>query len=424
MPNDFYDLFIHDSAHCAVTLNFSDETSNHDSNGETGNCDACGEPHAIDDLHVIVNSRRGRAYNLCDECYEHSVVTCDHCGEKGLSWYFYEATINGERKRFCTRKCMEIECEKANMKKCDYCGSYGNELIPCDLFLNGDEKMVCRSCFEAGVNEYYVMPYDYIPEYHTYLEHGDLLRGGTWMNRAKEANGVVYVGIEQEFEGGETEDFIYNLNKELRERGKGNVLYFMHDGSLRNGVEVTSCIVDYEAMMNGDYPLEEIEKFANEYGMKIKDTCGFHVHVNRKSLGNEHDERELTAAKVVLLFDKFYDELLKVSKRNRGQAERYAQKPNAYIESDDPPYMACEKARDKCTDHYACVNLRPRNTIEFRLWGGAKNAKTVKSLVDLTVTMTKIAKDMALADIAGLSWDKFVEILKNRVSYEHTMEMF
>lgn len=423
MPDYFFSYITPDDYNW---LHHDDNTITDDSEEErkvTVRCYCC-ERELEDGEGVEFSSRRRGTVTLCPECHERYVSHCPHCGKEVFTCDSYTYWIENDRYDFCSSTCRDKHMQELGYERCNSCDGYYREFVEYSDARHETPMHVCSGCFESRVGENYVRSYDYVPDYPVYLEPGGTQRGGSFYNGAFEKPGETYVGIEQELEGGYKYRFMYELNKALRDEGKGNLLYFMHDGSLTCGIEVTSCVVNYESMLNGDYPLDLIESTAKEYGMKAKWTCGFHVHVNRKSLGDEEAERDLTAAKVVLLFDKFYDNLREASNRDRSQAEHYAQKPNAYIEPSDAPDVACDKARDKCMNHYACVNLRPRNTMEFRLWGGTRDAETVKRLVDLTVAITRVARDLSLADVAGLSWERFMEELSHHVKYKPTMQMF
>ena len=53
-------------------------------------------------------------------------------------------------------------------------------------------------------------------------------------------------------------------------------------------------------------------------------TCGLHVHINRAALGESVEEQENTIARIVYFFEKFWDKILRFSRRTETQADRWA----------------------------------------------------------------------------------------------------
>ena len=68
--------------------------------------------------------------------------------------------------------------------------------------------------------------------------------------------------------------------------------------------------------------MEEAKKMG--YLSHQADTCGLHVHVNRTTFGNTESEQEAAIARVLYFFEKFWEELLKFSRRTQRQLDHWA----------------------------------------------------------------------------------------------------
>lgn len=50
-------------------------------------------------------------------------------------------------------------------------------------------------------------------------------------------------------------------------------------------------------------------------------TCGLHVHVSRKALGKDVYKQEETIAKLLYIFERFWQEILRFSRRTESQIQ-------------------------------------------------------------------------------------------------------
>jgi len=140
---------------------------------------------------------------------------------------------------------------------------------------------------------------------------------------------------------------------------------FENDGSIDNGFE----IITNPATLSFHRSLRE--NYQNGFKRLVKDgyrsyntsTCGMHIHVNRDYFEDEDIEVLLS------VFDKFWPEIEKFSRRTRSDLARWAKKieksPKEIIEimNDDKYYL----------DRYSAINLQNDSTIEFRLFKGTLN---------------------------------------------------
>ena len=211
-----------------------------------------------------------------------------------------------------------------------------------------------------------------------------------------EARDGLYFGLEIETDCGSARSF-------SRECGEmfGDVMYYKSDGSLScDGVECVTHPMSYDYAMGFDW--DAFHSIACDNDMRSHDTnsCGFHIHVSRDGLGSSRDERELTAAKMVLFFDHYRSELLKFSRRKSRYANEWARSNNADIKRDDSKSLAYSKAVDSSNaSRYCAVNLRNEHTVEVRLWRGTTNPDTIRATIDLTNAIVQYCKTTSLADL-------------------------
>lgn len=141
-------------------------------------------------------------------------------------------------------------------------------------------------------------------------------------------------------------------------------LYCKHDGSLNEGFELVThpMTVEYHC---AQMPWREVLTCLKEMGYRSHQTstAGLHIHVNRDSLGSTWQEQEETIARILYLVEKFWEELVKFSRRSLSQLDRWAARYG---------FKECPKDILKCAKggygRYASVNLCNENTIEFRIF--------------------------------------------------------
>ena len=135
----------------------------------------------------------------------------------------------------------------------------------------------------------------------------------------------------------------------------GKHAIFKRDGSVSNGVEICT------APATLDIHKEYFEKFFKEQKttLEVKDNCGMHVHVDRKTL------KQTQLAKILMFMN---------HTKNNSFIEKIAgRKANSYCQKEEHTWGT---VINKTTgDKYRRVNLAPRETIEFRLFASTLNFK-------------------------------------------------
>ena len=360
-------------------------------------CCNCGRLFRDGEGHQV--SRYGNTSRYCTECYDELVHVCGHCGRETTSMGYWVDELG---------MWVEYDCYDDAMR------SHGYELCnSCDRIYRVDdecEEGYCQTCSGElwGAMEH---EYNYVPPMR--FTHAD--KSVT----AVENPGTRYIGCELEMEGGDCYRYRNMLCTRLKNEGFDRHVYFMHDGSLTDGCETATVPIELDYALS-EYPFDTIHKVAQKCGMRSHqtDTCGLHIHVNRASI----PDFELTMAKVLLTFDKFYDKLLTFSRRRqKDRPEHWCAKPNADIQKSDTP----RELRDKlyvARDHYRAVNMLPSNTVEFRLWKGTHNPDTIRATIDFLSTLIDVCSETDLEKLYDWTWEEFIAAAAPKWKLEHTAE--
>lgn len=228
---------------------------------------------------------------LCPACLDEQTTVCSCCGER-----IYKADNSGTD----TIPLCE-DCYDNHYERCTHCGTLIHRR---DTYYRGDDPY-CYDCYHTlpaqGINDYYFKP--------------EPIFYGT---------GKRYFGVELEVdEGGESDS---NAERVLNIANSGReLIYCKHDGSLNDGFEIVTHPMTLDFHEN-NMPWAEIMEEAKKMGYLSHqaETCGLHVHVNRTTFGNTESEQEAAIARVLYFFEKFWEELLKFSRRTQRQLDHWA----------------------------------------------------------------------------------------------------
>ena len=318
----------------------------------------------------------GEAYHFhdevyCEDCFDELTTTCDCCGER----IFKEENEGNNRITLCSH------CFSNHYTSCDRCGRLILNEDACYLD-DEDDVPYCNSCYE----EYrYIHHYNYKPKPIFYGE------------------GSRYFGIELEVDnGGE----LSSNAKKVLDIGNSLAchLYCKHDGSLDDGFEVVSHPMTLEYHTN-QMPWQKVLCGLKEMGYRSHQTAtsGLHIHVNRNSLGDSYQEQEETIARILYLVEKFWEELVRFSRRTLSQLDRWAAR---YGFKDHPQdILKCAKGG---YGRYACINLCNDHTIEFRIFRGTLKYNTTIAALQLVNQLCSVAFCLSDEEIRHLSWTTFV----------------
>lgn len=310
----------------------------------------------------------------CRRCLDELTIVCEDCGER----VWREDAVED---RICQTCYDEDYC------RCECCG----RLMLCDDANYSDGYPYCDDCYDRNRHEF-IEEYDYKP---TPIFYGE---------------GQPHYGVELEIDcGGEydssAEDFDEIANKH------NTHLYFKHDGSLDDGIEIVShpATLDYHLH---SIPWEAVMKRARElkYLSHTARTCGLHVHINRAALGETVEEQENTIGRVVYFFEKFWDNILRLSRRTEGQANRWASR---YGCSTVNPKESLKGAKDSGLGRYTAVNLENQFTVELRIFRGTLRYNTFVATLQFVDKLCHDAIEMSDEEFQTMTWNDFAASVKD-----------
>lgn len=378
-------------------------------------CERCGERHHIDDATRVFNC--GYAEHWCTDCTSDYAFYCEDCEE-----YFTESEINalGDGYYVCD------ECLADHYEECSECGEW---VLRDDCTFTGD-VWVCDECrdehytYDADEdlwlrNEVYAERYgdnepsnsvtaDDVEDSNEVARSGNARVRGyhsrpTWWNEFMGARNALsntaYAGIGVELEvdvkEGERPTYRQRALNRIDRITNSNRVYFNDDCSLRNGFEIISRPHTIEAF--NEIPWAEIMDACKENGFSSHDagTCGLHFHFSRLMFGDDEDTQDDNIAKLVQFFEFYWDDLVKVSRREGNQL-RWCGKKGYVSKKRIKDYV-----KEKYGGHDEAINNANRDTVEVRIMRGTLNIDTFNASLDLLLTLIKNA--------CRIGWDEVSE---------------
>lgn len=390
-------------------------------NGECFICDSC-ENKPITCVHCgkrmaykeYARSQNSTSENdpICDECITILYDRCDHC-----SMYFRQ---NGDThcpecraaERVCT-SCSNIFYDReTDSELCFGCRRYCGR---CNCLLRESEYEIisgdvyCRSCYDVVMSRcgenlmqppekykypYGICDYGYNPE-------------SMYVYPDSSHSKDVLMGIELEVDGGATDNIACEVNDIL------GYTYVKHDGSLDDGME----IVTFPATPEFHYVEKRDDwitamKYMRDIGLRSHDagTCGLHIHVSSVPLAAYKSD---VVEKLMFLWDKHWDNLLKFSRRTDSQCSRWAARysmKDVDLSSEDMMARSSKKLRIKaCGDRYQSINLQNTFTVEFRMFRGTLNYTTFFATIQLLQHLIHQAVTHTFKELDSMSWEELVK---------------
>ena len=331
---------------------------------------------------------------LCPACLEQATTLCSHCGSR----IWNEENAGDSQTPLCQR------CYDRCYTSCVQCGQLIRET---DAFYPGDDtdEPYCQSCWtrreqDVAIHDYYFKP--------------DPIFYGT---------GPRYFGVELEIDGAGEDRSNARQLLELANRSAQHI-YIKHDGSLDDGLEIVThpmTLSYHETQM----PWSSLLSAARAMGYTSHQarTCGLHVHVSREAFGETEEKQDAVIARILYFFEKFWDELLKFSRRTPRQLERWA----ARYGYKEQPRDILEHAKKGCHGgRYTCVNLQNPDTVELRVFRGSLRYSTLMATLQLADRICDAALYLSDQELQALSWTTFaagcqapelVQYLKERRLY-------
>ena len=312
---------------------------------------------------------------MCSDCYETKTAVCVDCGVR--IWRYNNAG--------CAHTILCSNCFDDYYTYCEECG----QLIHNDETCYEDDSSdipYCRSCFER-IFESAIRSYSYKPDPIFYGKND------------------LFLGVELEVDiGGEENDhaerITYPANR-TEER-----MYCKHDGSIESGFEMVThpMTLNYHKKK---MPWTKIMDKAIEYGYRSHQTstCGLHVHVGRKELGETYEIQEDVISRIVYFIEAHWNELLKFSRRTETNINRWASR---YGLSNTTKETYDKAKKGNGMGRYVCLNLYNPFTIEFRIFRGTLKHSTFIATLELVHEICTQAMNAFDSSWEKMCWSEFV----------------
>lgn len=379
----------------------------------------------VDEIFISPNEEP-----MCEECFENNCFICDDCGD--TCWKEDGYLVHDDNDEPFKMIC-EICKFNGSYAACERCG----HLVQEDDSISDGYTTICWTCerrygyhvcYECGnINTEDEMQYyngwycpDCVPDGDSsaskYVKNYGYKPYPNFLSEQKvpSERNALFMGVELEIDKGERP---CACAKELAEiETYGDEFYMKHDGSLEDeGIEIVSHPATLSYHLNR-FQWKEVFSTAKKFGYKSHDagTCGLHVHVSRAYLAADEngvtseDREELNTAKIILFVEKHWDEMVRFSRRDSVQLNRWAKCPESTITPEDEIGNIKDKLYNLTYDRYQAVNLCNSNTIEFRLFRGTLNLNTFKATLEFVHLLCDYCKEHNLKEVLDSSWDDLI----------------
>lgn len=256
----------------------------------------------------------------------------------------------------------------------------------------------------------------YIESYHAHHSDHDYIMHKT---RGEDTN-VPYMGFELEVDiGGCNNEMATEVDRCFFVHDDPEFLMFEEDGSICDGFEIITNpgTLEFHRLIRHCYEDAFRKLVRHGYRSYNTNSCGLHIHVNRSYFGDDCEAQNTNIEKVLMIAEKFWDEILVFSRRDSESANRWASKLNESLQE------VIEDMRNDDISRYKCVNLYPTNTIEFRIFKGTLNPHSLFASLELVNNICEYALHHSSNEVAAMSWNDllhgeeicgFWERVKNR----------
>lgn len=193
-------------------------------------------------------------------------------------------------------------------------------------------------------------------------------------------------------------------------------VYIKTDGSLDDGLEVVThpcTLEEHRTRLPWKEGLDAIRSM--HYCSHNAGTCGLHVHVNRDGLGHNSAAQDETIGKILYLFERFWQEVLRFSRRTESQMNHWAAR---YGYKNSGKEILEHAKYDSGNGRYACVNLTNCDTIEFRAFRGTLKYNTLIATLQFVAHICKVALSLSEEEIQDLGWPQLVLLLTDESTPE------
>lgn len=307
----------------------------------------------IDDAVTVYDY--GTPIEMCELSAYYIAEVCDDDREYHTDYIYTEDS-----------GCYYSRAHEEYLYQCDDCGRWFEYE---DSLRYNSRGAFCVDCYRDNsvICQYHEHKYEYRPI------------GGTW--------GDDLIGLEIETDGydGNAADCAEALDNEFN--SAQTVLAFEEDCSLYSGFETITYPHTLDALRGLDF--DRLIRLMLMYGAdENPGSAGIHMHFSRSWFGADEAEQTETIARLICEYNYNWEMLCDCSRRPDDYGiDEYAACPRAY--GDTPQGIYDYQYR---SGRYEAINLRPDNTVEFRLGGCYMDADWLRAWIELHVAMIRAAR--------------------------------
>ena len=329
---------------------------------------------------------------LCQTCYKDKTKKCSGCGTIHLSKHLKNGVCS-----LC----------KVSFKDCPSCGHTYDKRLYRTFEIRG--KTYCNQCCVT-----------YITKHNLGIQSFSYKPYPVFFGSTGEA-GEYHLGAEIEMDNSK------RLNEFLC-KSHCKEIYYKTDGSLTSGESVETVSHPCTLKYHMEEPMwKRVLDAAHSSGLRSHSgssrdptsrspTCGLHIHVGREAFGATAEERDAREAKLLILFDKFWDQVVIFSRRDKHSLERWAKRYADFDVSKEQLSDIIKKAKGtNGSDRRFAVNIcngtrgagiGEQNTIEFRVFRGTLNLETLIASFQLIALLVE-ATNKSTSEVQQLTWEEF-----------------
>ena len=280
-------------------------------------------------------------------------------------------------------------------------------------------RIICRFDTSSGNSltqpqKKYIHDYNYKPEY---ISH--------YMSN-EDSNTTLLLGAEIEVDcGGKSEEhakkvleIVCGIDPNNADKVLEDKMYCTSDGSLRAGIEFDTmpCSLEYH---KNEMKYKEMFEYLDKHGYKAHDTdtCGLHVHVDRKYLGKSELVQQLTISKILYILEKFNDEICVIARRNNSYSKFVGDGKN-----EKSVVELYAKYKDK--DKHVALNLKHKESIEFRCFKGTLKYETFILTLEFVKDIVDYAKSINIEEVELIKWSDLMDTFSDELKeyYNNRLE--
>lgn len=187
------------------------------------------------------------------------------------------------------------------------------------------------------------------------------------------------------------------------------------DSSVHYGVDSCEIITQPKTMarwLEDQDQIKQLFKLLSISGFEINDSCGLHIHVNNKALGEEQKDIEMVQLKMDLILENYKKEFTTFSRRSGDSINHYTGFVSAKANSKKKTFFDIINIKKYKSGRYYAINTENTKTTEIRLFASTLDPDVLYACIQMVDNLVHIAKN---EDLTKISFD---DIVNYNVNYK------